>query len=240
MEHNFCEKQQVEVLKIGNTIRGLNEHLYLWLLIEYVYIHIYNSIRDYRDMSKKKRFILIILMVLLCVCAHNYFNEKKTIKSASTNADDLYSEKGLWGEYVPTIETDMSAYTSLNETQKSVFKEINLESLEDILENKKTAIIYFGYAGCDNCQNAVLLLSDLALQRQLTIYYLDAQKMVTTSDETVIKGINLLSPVLEEREDMEGKAILCPEVIKIIEGNYVDYAIGIDGIERYEELLDIK
>ena len=142
---------------------------------------------------------------------------------------------------IRSIPCDMSVYTELNEEQQGLFKEIDVDSLADIIEKKKSAVIYFGYPDCDNCQKMVYKMAIIAKEYDMTIYYLNAWKMCTDSDESYLKGLYLLDPVLEDSDEMEGKAIICPELIRIEKGEYTDWYIGYDSDvdERYREILNV-
>lgn len=144
--------------------------------------------------------------------------------------------------YIMTINTDMSEYQELNIKQAEMFREIDLDSLQDIITNHKTAVIYLGYSACDNCQKAIVKLAILAEECGEKVYYLDALKVFTDDANSFEKGIKLLDPVLEESNATNGKVIICPELIRIQNGEYTDWYIGIDEDidERYREILNVQ
>lgn len=143
---------------------------------------------------------------------------------------------------IMTVNTDLSDYQELNMKQAERFKEIDLDSLQDVITNHKTAVIYLGYSACDNCQKAIVKLAILAEECGATVYYLDTLEAFTDDADSYEKGLELLDPVLEESNATQGKAIICPELILVQNGEYKDWYIGIDENidERYREILNVQ
>ena len=145
------------------------------------------------------------------------------------------------GNNITTLEeTNLDGYVNLNDEQKNIFKEIDVDSLNDIFKNNKKAVVYIGYAGCHFCQSAVVDMSNVALKNNLTIYYLDATKIIETETEHK-RVLELLDPILTAPSLDEPKQIYCPLTIRIskgeIRGAFTGYREDLDMVSEYTEIM---
>ena len=112
---------------------------------------------------------------------------------------------------------DGKKYPQVNIGNNNVFKYTTLEEVLNIFNKSGDAVIYFGYAECLYCRNAVQVLYDTAVDTRLdAIYYLDVEKDV---DEKLMEVLG------NEFKTEDGK-INAPLVLFVVDGQIVSYNIG--------------
>ena len=159
----------------------------------------------------KKKLIFLMSLLLLCGCA-------------GTN------------DIAPTNNrvADMSGYESLQEEYSNRFYEMSLDELEEVLTEGKTATVYLGYEDCHNCQDAINDIGRIAQEKNTYLYYLDAMQLKNDAELERLK--DLINEALEE--NVEGnKTVYTPEVIKIVDGEIIDWKVGSNDLEGYESII---
>jgi predicted bacteriocin transport accessory protein len=92
-----------------------------------------------------------------------------------------------------------------------------------MFENKKSAVIYFGYSKCAYCRSAVSVLIDAAMLSRLEeIYYLDTEKL---NDNELNKLYDVLGDEIV-MDDSNNKSLDVPLVVFLSNGNIVGYHKG--------------
>ena len=117
---------------------------------------------------------------------------------------------------------DGKKYPRVNISDYENMKYISIDSVLDIFENNKDAVIYFGYPTCLYCRTAIQVLVDTAKNTELdTLYYLDVENRLDKYDELLnVLGDNF---VLEENGVKE---VYSPLVIFVAKGQIVSYNKG--------------
>ncbi len=124
------------------------------------------------------------------------------------------------------IPEKLEEYRELRKENYEVLREVTLEEMERILEEKKSCYILLSFPGCENCQSIIDGLASYARSRDIALYYLDPSECL--KDETTYKrALELLDEVLRTNEAGE-KRIYTPELIEIREGEFGRYFIGSD------------
>ncbi len=116
--------------------------------------------------------------------------------------------------------SDMSGYNGLQSEQ---FVDIDLDGIMKLLEEKKTAIIYFGYASCPWCNALVPVLNEVSVEKQMKLYYLDWHADINYQNEKIFEIVDICDQaglVEEHYEDGTG-AFYFPSVIYIYKGTPV-------------------
>ena len=135
---------------------------------------------------------------------------------------------------IKSFNFDMSVYKTLNKEDFNNFKGITLASLKDIIQNKKSCFVFVCYADSNECHNDIKVISDLAKQYEKTIYCIDAKAIL--KDANAFKEmLELLDPVLEDEQGF--KLISAPELIKIENGEFVDFVVKPNSLEVYESII---
>ena len=149
-----------------------------------------------------KRIVCLILMVLIFAgCS---------------------SEKPNFTYDIQYQDADMSAYNGVNSVDHN-FKKININEFYNCVDNKSSAIFYFGYSGCGCCQSTIKYLNQAAQDFNVDIYYIDAYEP-PLSDEDRIKFEEYTYDILAENEDGE-KVLQTPTIFNVINGKINDYII---------------
>lgn len=165
--------------------------------------------------NKKVLILIIILIIFIIGLFALIFNKDKLYSAISTEGEMIRDEyHSLNGE----LTEDGKEYPKVNIPSDNVLKYADVSKLVEIFENKKDAVIYFGYASCLYCRSAIEVLCDAAEGTELdTIYYLDVNQDIDYS--------NLIEKL---RDDFitEDNKILSPLVIFVVDGKVVSHNKG--------------
>ncbi len=111
----------------------------------------------------KKKYILLCIIVLLFGC------EKKNV--ANDNKNYCNEEKGVCG----IDEENILGYDELRD-ENHIFVITSMDEAIQIFENKKNAILYFGYPGCPWCGEAVPIMNICAKKYNQKINYVKTKE----------------------------------------------------------------
>ena len=166
---------------------------------------------------KKILIALVVLGIMLTGCA------KEEVEKVDISELNSY-------------RVDMSSYSGMNSVDHS-FKGITPEEFLNAQKDGASGIFYLGYTGCHICQNAVSLMNEAAIQSGVYIYYIDCYNELYPLLDYEEDFIETIKPML--RKDENGKyGIYTPHVFAMVNGEYVDYEIGLgdyDGSEKARE-----
>ena len=135
--------------------------------------------------------------------------------------------------YVWTVP-DMSEYERFDQRNTEVFRQIDLEQLETILDQKQSVLLLVSSPQCSACQEVINDLAGKAKERGKPLCYINAAE-IARDYESYSRFINVMSPVLVE-EDGKRK-IFTPELVKIDNGGFAGYYIGSD-LNGFIEILE--
>ncbi len=122
-----------------------------------------------------------------------------------------------------STESDMSGYVWLDTTEKNVFQTISLKDSVRIFKEGGSAILYYGKVDCPWCQRAVPLLSQAAIIRDVTVYYVDVSQKVEKADYD-----ELVTYIESTFQLNNGKpSFFVPEVIAVKNGQIVDSHVSL-------------
>ena len=116
--------------------------------------------------------------------------------------------------------SDMSGYNGLVSEQ---FVDIDLDGILKLMEEKKTAIIYFGYASCPWCNALVPVLNEVSLEKQMKLYYLDYHADVNYENEKIFEIVDKCDEagLVEEHQDDGTGIFYFPSVLYLEKGTPV-------------------
>ncbi len=180
---------------------------------------------------KKILIIVIIPLILITGC-----KKDTKINQFKLEYEALNNQKTSSGKNYPVVEID--------DDNKMFYATIN--DLEDVFENKKSAVIYFGYPECPWCRNAVPNLIKASKKTALDkIYYVNVHDMRSTyiyQDNQLIKTkegtkeyyqiLKWLDPILEKyvitdtdlnKHEVGEKRLYVPIVVFIKDGTIIGY-----------------
>lgn len=119
--------------------------------------------------------------------------------------------------------SDMSGYNGLITQQ---FYDETVDHFLQMVEQKKTAIIYFGYDSCVWCNCVVPILNEVSIEKQLPIYYIDHHKSVNSDNVEGMKQVNEVLKDFLDRDDTGELAFYFPTIVYLQQGVVVDVHIG--------------
>lgn len=149
--------------------------------------------------------------LLLCGC------QKEVKQTSNKNVCDLDCEKA-----------DMGAYESFKD-EDHVFLTTTFKQADTMLNDKNfSGILYFGYATCPWCNEALPIMNEVAKADKLSIYYVDKHSEANEKDKDgVAKITKLLDKAYGLQKDDEGNAnIFVPEVVVVKDGKIVSHHMG--------------
>lgn len=112
--------------------------------------------------------------------------------------------------------------------------------LSAVGDESVNAIVYMGFPGCENCQDAIASIQAAAVAAEQTVYSLDVSEEIVT-DEDYDEIFNALESILVslDKENPDAIALYTPHVFTIIGGElhqgYVGYTEGYD----YSPIMDL-
>lgn len=183
----------------------------------------------------KRLALLLSLILFISGCTTNKEKENKKIGCSIESTCDS--------------ETEIKKYNSLIETD--TFNEISLKDSINIIENKETAILFYGFKTCPWCQDIIPILKEEADNSSVKINYINIRPDGDTSDFDLRKEDNedyiKLQDFLKDTFIDDSKKVYVPLVITIKNGEILDYNYstveGHDAKERElndEEVIKLK
>lgn len=169
-------------------------------------------------MTKNNNFLIllsVLLTILFCGCEI----QKKA---------DLKTDEYSWT--VP----DMSGYENFDQNNIDVLKQIDLEQLEKILNQKASALLLVSSPQCGVCQEVINNLAVKAKEQDKVLYYMNATE-IAEDYESYLRFLEIMNPVLIEEDGK--KKIFTPELVKIVNGEFADHYVGSD-LNRLIEILE--
>ena len=143
-------------------------------------------------------------------------DEKKDEKVHTTFKEEYESYNDIKNDNGDVIEVSIP---SNNTIQEVADKEI-ISVLEE-----KTGIVYFGFPTCPWCRNIIGILTELANEKNIPIYYFNPQNIRNDDNDTYQKLLKRLDSYLET-DDNGKKVLYVPDVYFIKDGKIVGHHLG--------------
>lgn len=139
----------------------------------------------------------------------------------------------------PTGEVaDMTGYNGLVSQQ---FYKCTVDELFELVEAKKTIVVYFGYDSCVWCNCLVPVLNEVSIEKEVPVYYINHHD---TANYENIEGMEKVNELLKDflSTDEDGKlAFYFPTVVYIQLGEVIDVHVGtVSGHDATESGLSEK
>ncbi|MBR2792885.1 MAG: hypothetical protein IKE12_09555 [Erysipelotrichaceae bacterium] len=116
---------------------------------------------------------------------------------------------------------DMSGYGYETEN----FYYINLDTMFDLMDQKKTFIVFLAHLGCPWCEELLPVLDRISVEKEMKVYYLNSLSDETVKDqEGLDKLLELASEYVTEED---GKPVLwAPSIFYVQQGKIIDVHEG--------------
>ena len=146
---------------------------------------------------------------------------------------------------------DMSGYVTYDEQTEYVFDETTVEEVLKRIDNGDDFAVYFGFAACPFCNQAMPVLNEVATDMQQRVDYIDVRSDASWKSNTDIDSYDLLIERIGYmfEEDADGVPhMYVPFVLFVHDGEFVlnhtgvteDYEVGNDITPaQRDELADI-
>lgn len=177
----------------------------------------FNKVKTFFLNNKKIVLIggVILIVIIVAIILLTIFGKNNIFGFVSNPEAQKFANE--YEKLNDKTTEDGKKYPQVNIGNNNVFKYSTLEEILNVFNNKGDAVIYFGYAECLYCRNAVQVLYDTAADTNLdAIYYLNVEENV---DESLLK-------VLGNEFKTEDGQINAPLVLFVVDGQIVSYNIG--------------
>lgn len=196
-------------------------------------------------MDKKNKLILLILVTITFLVVGVCIYSVKNNKEIETDAIKFLNEYSEFNGQVN--EVNGKNYVNVTISDKNTVKYIKEDKAIELLE-KGTGVIYFGFSTCPWCRSLVSTLTEVAQEKNETIYYLDILNIRTTFELTegklsklkegtkgYYKILELLDEHLEEfyltddannKFDTGEKRLYAPTMVAFNKGKITDIHVG--------------
>lgn len=166
---------------------------------------------------------IFLVFVLLCVTGCQ--SAKKNTSSGNPSACGDTSTKGCAVDVEE--EADMHAYGQ-DASEDHQFVQSDMQSILDMIQQKKSGIVYFGFPMCPWCQEALPIINEVAKDMKQHIYYVqtrDDQKKQLYTDKQKTQMMKLANAYLDTDEDGH-KQFFVPFVVVFKAGHVVAGHVG--------------
>lgn len=172
----------------------------------------------------KLMFIVTLGLSFLTACTNN--SEKLNVDSNEATAN-------------LEVGADMSLYEEFK-AKENMFIKTTAEDVLSLIENRKSAMVYFGFPDCPWCEDMLPVLNEAAKNKDYPILYVEARNEkgeLNYSEEIKEKIYNEFDFTFETDEN--GKKIMYfPYVVRIENGVVTDSHVGtVDGHNAHEREL---
>lgn len=207
-------------------------------------------------MNRKGIVILISTLLVLLVCLFNFGNTSKL------NNDSYKFKKEYESLNGKKREKDSKTIRKIHVDIDNPIKYSTAKDIVDMMNDKKTFIVYFGFNDCPWCRSIIENLISAAKEKDIdTIYYVDIKdirdekgltdgKIVTKKEgsKSYMKLIKKLDNVLEDYVIIDGdkdfqtgeKRIYAPNIVAVVNGKAEELTDGISSKQNdaYMKLTD--
>ena len=195
----------------------------------------------------KKKIILIIVLLIGIISITGC--EKKELTDAEKFKEEYESLNNK------TINKKKVRNISISKENPIIYKEA--KDIIDMMDSKKTFIVYFGFNDCPWCRSMVETMLEVAKDYNIDeIYYVDIKdirdekeidkdgniKTTKEGNRDYLELLNRLDNLLEEYKvndiSMNEKRIYAPNIVAITNGSPLEMTTGIsdDQKDPYEEI----
>ena len=168
-----------------------------------------------------KKIIVLWVIVLLLIGCTNVSNQPQEDENIGYCDGEIEVGCGIEGGM------DMSAYEGFDD-QQNAFVKSDMDEAIDIFQSKRSAILYFGFAKCPWCIEALPIMNEAAKSVERSIYYVetrDLERNLLYNDEQKKKIVSYLYDYLDTNDKGE-KHLFVPFVVVVKEGIVTSAHLG--------------
>ncbi|MBQ9318844.1 MAG: hypothetical protein IJR82_04370 [Bacilli bacterium] len=209
----------------------------------------------------KKNLIVCLLVLVLIISGCGRVKDKEEDKKVDNTQDALKFKEEY--ESLNGVENNGNTIRTVNISKDNPFVYKEAGDIVEMMNDKETFIVYFGFSKCPWCRSMIETLIKVAKDYQIdTIYYVDVleiRNILKLDDDEIITDregtedylalIKLLDNVLSDYNltDKDGnqvstgeKRIYAPNVVSIVKGKATKLETGISENQEsaYQELTD--
>lgn len=174
------------------------------------------------NMQKAKKILSATLAVLLtAACAAPPSEAKSDEKNETVSAEPAFTPR--------REAADMSAYPEFKNEDGTFYEVTPSEFYAEVVEGQKPAAVFFGYAECPWCNDALPVLNAAAQYLDMQIAYINIKKALYTESETEKEPYETLLATISESIDPDGDGsprLLVPFFGTFKDGKLVEYHMG--------------
>lgn len=177
-----------------------------------------------KEILKEKKILIILISVVIIlvigVVLITTLNNRKLIGSVNSPDEDKFKDE--YEKLNEELTEDGKKYPEVKLPKNNLIKYSTTKEILTIFENKKDAVVYFGFPTCLYCRSAIEVLCNTAKNTKLeTIYYLNVEQKEKEHDK-------LLKALGDElvNTDKGKKELIAPLVIFIVDGKVISYNKG--------------
>lgn len=138
-----------------------------------------------------------------------------------------------------STKSDMFQYENFHD-ENHVFYDITVKEVQSKIQNKETLTVYFGFAKCPSCNEAMPVLNEVAKENNAEVAYINTRKDASWQSNMDMKDYDVVLELFGQylQYDDDGKKHLyTPHVFFIKDGDVVYEVEGVNEQlkENYEK-----
>lgn len=138
-------------------------------------------------------------------------------------------------------QSNMDEYEGLKDGSHVFLDTTYEQALQKMEDDKFTGILYYGYPACPWCEEAVIIMNDVANELKQNIYYVNKKSEDSLSHpELEQKTIKVLDEAYGlEKDDNQRPRLYVPEVVIIQKGKIINHHMGtVEGHDAKERKMN--
>ena len=172
-----------------------------------------------------KKFITCLLTTVLMVGCASSTASTSSVSSSTTSTSEETEQVTITNTVeLAAVKSTMSDYKWVG-SEVGDFEETSLKETIRLFDEKGSAVVYYGYPGCQWCERALPELNKVALKYGVMIYYVNAS--VSPADEDYSKIKECFGDSLRTDEDTGEREMYVPFVVGIKNGEVVGSHISL-------------
>lgn len=161
------------------------------------------------------------------------------IGCSSTKEKEQEKEKAVCD--VDCKQSNMDEYEGLKDGNHVFLDTTYEQAIQKLEDDKFSGILYYGYPSCPWCEEAVIIMNDVANDLEQNIYYVNKKSEDSLNHpELEQKTIKILDEAYGlEKDDEEQPRLYVPEVVVIKKGKIIAHHMGtVEGHDAKERKMN--
>ncbi len=157
----------------------------------------------------------ILTTVLLMGCASSTSSSTSSVTSTTEETEKLTITNDV---ELTAVKSNLSDYKWVG-SEVGDFEETSLKETIRLFDEKGSAVVYYGYPGCQWCERALPELNKVVLKLGVPVYYVNAS--VSPAEEDYERIVECFGDALRMDEETGERAMYVPFVVGIKNGEVV-------------------